>query len=98
MDYYRPDPSYPEVFSFNDAFMEWIPRQPDMNYLIYVGYTDKIELYFQELVLVGEVEHPHFRERGLPIYFGSYPTTKLLLDWEESWQDSKGRFSRQPGP
>ena len=98
MDYYRPDPSYPEVFSFNDAFMEWIPRKPDMDHLIYVGYTDRIELYFQELVLVGEVEHPHFRERGLPIYFGSHPTGKFLLDWEESWQDSKGRFSRQQEP
>jgi hypothetical protein len=98
MDYYRPDPSYPEVLSFNDAFMEWIPRQPDMAHLIYVGYTDRIELYFQELKLVGKVEHPHFREHGLPIYFGSYPTGKLLLDWEEAWQESKGRFSRQPEP
>ncbi len=94
MDYYRPQASYPEVYSFNDAFMEWIPRQPEMDYLIYVGYTDRIDLYFQELFLVGEVEHPHFRERGLPIYFGSFPTQTLLDDWEKRWMDSKGAFTR----
>ncbi|MDX2432910.1 MAG: glycosyltransferase family 39 protein [Bacteroides sp.] len=94
MDYYRPTPSYPEVYSFNDAFMEWIPRHPDMDYLIYVGYSDRINLYFQEHFLVGEVEHPHFRESGLPIWFGSFPTGKLYEDWEESWLESKGRFTR----
>lgn len=96
MDYFRPDPSYPEVYSFNDAYMEWIPREPEMDFLIYVGYTDRIGLYFQELTKVGEVEHPHFRERGLPIWFGSHPTEKLYQDWEASWQNSKGRFSRPP--
>ena len=94
MAYYRPDPTYPEVYSFNDAFMEWIPRHPHMDYLIYVGYTDRIGLYFQELEKIGEVEHPLFRERGLPIWFGSHPTEKLYQDWENAWQNSKGRFMR----
>ncbi|MCP4312003.1 MAG: hypothetical protein GY790_12125, partial [Bacteroidetes bacterium] len=94
IDYYRPGPSYPEVYSFNDAFMEWIPRQPGADHLIYVGYTDRLPLYFQKVEKVGEVEHPFFRERGLTIYFGSHATQKLYMDWEESWQMSKGRFTR----
>ena len=93
--YYRPDPSYPDVYSFNDAFMEWIPRYPEMDHLIYIGYSDRVLLYFREVKLVGTVDHPHFRERGLPIYFGSYPTLKLYADWEETWQESKGRFTRE---
>ena len=96
IDYYRPDDSYPEVYSFNDAFMEWIPRNPDLEHLIYVGYSDRLPLYFEELELVGSADHQHFRERGLPIYFGSHPKQKLYDDWEESWQESKGRFSRAP--
>jgi len=95
MDYFRPDLSYPEVYSFNDAYMEWIPREPHMEHLIYVGYSDRIPLYFEELQLVGRVEHPHFREKGLPIWFGSHPTPKLKEDWEETWQESKGRFTRK---
>ena len=95
MTYFRPENSFPEVYSFNDAFMEWIPRHPDMDHLIYVGYSDRIESYFSEYIRVGEVEHPHFRERGLPIYFGSHPTAKLYEDWEGAWQESKGRFSRR---
>lgn len=95
MDYFRPDEAYPEVYSFNDAYMEWIPREPISEHLIYVGYSDRIPLYFQELQLVGRVEHPHFREKGLPIWFGSHPTPKLNEDWEETWQESKGRFTRK---
>jgi hypothetical protein len=77
--------------------MEWIPRHPGMEYIIYAGYSDRIPLYFREYVKVGEVGHPHFRERGLPIYFGSHPTEKLYRDWEEAWMESRGRFSRHPG-
>ena len=93
--YHRPDPSYPEAYSFNDAFMEWIPREPGFDHLIYVGYSDRLPLYFEELELAGTVDHPHFRERGLPIHFGSFPTRKLRDDWEETWQESKGRFIRK---
>lgn len=96
MDYYRPDESFPEVYSFNDAYMEWIPRRPVMEYMIYVGYSDRVPQYFQELQLIGRVEHPYFRERGLPMWFGSHPTQKLYDDWEETWQESKGRFTRTP--
>ena len=95
MDYYRPDRSYPEVYSFNDAYMEWIPRLPDLEYMIYVGYSDRVPEYFQETELAGKVEHPHFRERGLPIWFGSHPTPILYQDWEEAWQGSAGRFTRK---
>ncbi len=93
MDYYRPHELYPDVYSFNDAYMEWIPRSPELEYMIYVGYSDRVPLYFQETQLVGRVEHPHFREKGLPIWFGSHPTQKLFDDWELSWQGSKGRFT-----
>ena len=96
-DYYRPDPSYPEVYSFNDAFMEWIPRHPELDHLIYMGYSDRVPLYFDTVQLVGRAEHPHFRERGVPIWFGSGPTPKLFEDWEETWQGSKGRFIRNNG-
>jgi len=96
MDYYRPHELYQEVFSFNDAYMEWIPRLPQLEHMIYVGYSDRIPLYFEELQLVGKVEHPHFREKGLPIWFGSYPTQKLYDDWEETWLESKGHFTRNP--
>jgi len=95
MRYFRPGPDYPDVYSFNDAFMEWIPRETGFRHLIYVGYSDRLPLYFKELELVGRVEYPHFRERNLPIYFGSYPTQKLRDDWEETWQESKGRFTRR---
>ena len=94
MDYYRPHNKCPEVYSFNDAYMEWIPRTPDLEHMIYVGYSDRIPQYFLEYQLVGRVENPYFREQGLPIWFGSHPTQKLYDDWEETWQNSKGRFIR----
>jgi hypothetical protein len=93
VDYFRPDPDYPEAYSFNDAFMEWIPREPGFEHLIYIGYSDRVPEYFETLRFVGEVENPYFRERGLPIYFGSHPTSRLYEDWEETWQESKGRFN-----
>ena len=74
--------------------MEWIPRSPELEYMIYVGYSNRIPLYFEEVQLVGKVGNPYFREKGLPIWFGSHPTPKLYEDWEESWQESKGRFTR----
>jgi len=95
--YHRPDPSYPEPYSFNDAFMEWVPRHPDAQHCIYVGYSDRLPLYFRELQLVGKVENPWFREHGLPVHFGSHPTVKLYEDWEEAWQKSRGRFTRDAG-
>jgi hypothetical protein len=94
MDYYKPDNIYNEVYSFNDAYMEWIPRSPELEYMIYVGYSDRIPQYFEEVKLVGRVENPYFRETGLPIWFGSHPTYKLYEDWEETWQESKGRYTR----
>jgi hypothetical protein len=97
ISYYRPSGSYPEACSFNDAFMEWIPREPGFEYLVYVGDSERLPLYFTELEKVGEVENPWFREHGLPVYFGSHPTRKLLDDWEETWQSSAGRFSRRSG-
>ncbi len=96
--YHRPDRSYPEVFSFNDAFMEWIPRNPAFIHVIYIGYSDRLPQYFHDLKRVGTVDHVHFRERGLPIHFGSYPTQKFYDDWEETWQESKGRFTRSRNP
>ena len=77
--YSRPDPSYPDVYSFNDAFMEWIPREPGFKHLIYVGYSDRLPLYFRELTAVGTVDHPHFREKGLPHGKGAYPRTDDIL-------------------
>ncbi len=93
-DYFRPGPSCPEVYSFNDAFMEWIPRYPGMEYMIYIGYSDRLPLYFEKLERVGTIDNPYFREDGLPVHFGSHPTQKLYDDWEETWQDTRGRFSR----
>jgi hypothetical protein len=95
MDYYRPDPGYPEVYSFNDAYTQWIPRTPDLKHMIYVGYSERVADYFQKLKRVGSVEHPHFRERGLPIWFGSYPTPRLMEDWEAAWQDNVAPLIRQ---
>ena len=98
MEYFRPGPDYPEVYCFNDAFMEWVPRHPEAEYVIYVGYSDRLPQYFRELQLVGRVENPYFRERGLPIWFGRHPTDKLYMDWEETWQETAGRFTRKrPG-
>jgi len=94
MDYFRPDKTYPEVYSFNDAYTEWIPRSPELSHMIYVGYSDRVSAYFQEILLVGRVEHPRFRERGLPIWFGSHPTPKLQADWEETWQENVAPFIR----
>jgi len=94
MDYYKPDNIYNEVYSFNAAYMEWVPRSPELEYMIYVGYSDRIPLYFGEVQLVGRVENPYFREKGLPIWFGSHPAPKLYEDWEETWQESKGRYTR----
>ena len=96
MLYFRPDEITTGVYSFNDAFMEWIPANPDFSHLIYVGWSDRVPLYFEELTLVGRVENPYFRESGLPVYFGSGPTPKLWADWEETWQESTGRFTRFP--
>jgi hypothetical protein len=95
MEYFRPDSTFHEVYSFNDAFMEWVPRVPELEYMIYVGYSDRIPQYFREVILAGRVENPYFREQGLPIWFGSHPTAKLYEDWEETWQESKGRFTRK---
>ena len=94
MAYYRPGGSCPGVYSFNDAFMEWIPRTMEKEHMIYAGWSDRIPLYFESFERVGEVEHPYFRESGLPIWFGSRPTPRLHADWEEAWQDSKARFTR----
>ena len=95
MAYFRPDDTYPEVFSFNDAFIEWIPRFPEMSHMIYVGYSDRVADYFEETKLVGRAEHPWFRERGLPIWFGTHPTPKLYEDWEETWQEKVAPFQRK---
>ncbi len=92
--YYRPDDSWPRPQSFNDAFMEWIPARPAFRYLIYVGYSTRLPLYFEELALVGRVENPYFRETGLSIWFGTGPTPTLWEDWAETWQESTGRFTR----
>jgi hypothetical protein len=95
MEYFRPDDSYPEVYSFNDAFTAWIPRTPEMRHMLYVGYSDRVDSYFRETRLVGRVEHPFFRERGLPIWFGSYPTPRLYEDWEDTWQERVAPLIRE---
>jgi hypothetical protein len=95
--YHRPDPSYPEPYSFSDAFMQWAPRNPCARHVIYAGYSDRLPSYFRELKLVGKVENPWFREQGLPVHFGSHPTSKLYEDWEQAWQETRGRFSRKAG-
>jgi len=92
--YFRPGEGYPEVYSFNDAFIKWIPRKPDFAHLIYIGYSDNLPEYADSLVLVGRVEHPYFRERGLPVHFASRPTPAFYLAWENAWLESAGRFSR----
>jgi hypothetical protein len=95
MEYYRPNPGYPEVFSFNDAYTQWIPRNPKLTHMIYVGYSDRVQDYFLQSRRVGSVDHPYFRERGLPIWFGSYPTSKLMDDWEAAWKDNVAPLIRE---
>ena len=95
MDYFRPDGTYPETYSFNDAYTQWIPRHPEFEHLIYVGYSDRVEEYFRECFQVGRVEHPRFREKGLPIWFGSHPTPKLIEDWEATWQEEVAPLIRK---
>ncbi|MGW8316968.1 MAG: hypothetical protein ACWGNV_15330, partial [Bacteroidales bacterium] len=74
--------------------MEWIPRVPEGSHCIYIGWSDRLPLYFERLEQVGTVENPWFRENGMPIWFGSYFTPRLYDDWEETWQESTGRFTR----
>jgi hypothetical protein len=66
-----------------------------MTHMIYVGYSDRVPQYFRELVMVGRVENPWFREYGLPIWFGSYPTPLLFEDWEAAWQRHVVPFQRK---
>jgi len=94
IDYFKPDNNYPEAYSFNDAYKKWVPRKPMMKRMIYVGYSDRVSDYFQEVSLVAKVEHPYFRERGLPIWFGTYPTDLLFEDWEAAWQRHVVPFQR----
>jgi hypothetical protein len=94
MLYFRPDSSCQEVYSFNDAFMQWVNRYPLAEHFIYAGWSDRLPQYFRELELVGRVENPWFRESGLPVWFGSGPTQKLRDDWEEAWQENTGRITR----
>ena len=63
-------------------------------HILYVGDSDRLPLYFKELLYVGEVDDPYFRENGVPIHFGSHFTEKLYADWEEEWMNSKGRVTR----
>ena len=65
-------------YSFNDAFMEWIPRTPELEHLIYVGYSDRVPEYFQEINAGGKSGTSPFQGTGSPHLVRKLPHPKTL--------------------
>ncbi len=76
-----------QVVSFADTYRLWAPDElsSEVNALIYINdeLGEDIEALFNNIKLVGEVEHPYARERGTRVYLCSEPKSNFNEFWME---------------
>ena len=77
----------PPVISFSDSYRLWAPEKIDdnINTLIYVNdeLGDDIRAIFEEVKLIGTIEHPYAREQGTRIYL----CQKERSDFSDFWTE-----------
>lgn len=60
--------------------------------LMQLKLGEDIQALFQEIELIGRIEHPHTRERGTGVYLCQKPLASLSELWRERAQSVKAEM------
>ncbi len=89
----------PPVISFSDTYRLWAPEKIDdnINTLIYVNdeLGDDIRAIFNDIKIVGTIEHPYAREQGTQIYLCQNERSDFSDFWTERVQPVFDTFRRR---
>ena len=80
-------PTFENAHSFADTYRLWAPKDlsPEINTLIYINdeLGSDVHDLFSDIELIGEVKHPHARERGTRVYLCKKPKSSFADFWLE---------------
>ena len=83
--YFTKNQQLPEPLSLADSYRLWLPKTMDANALIYVNdeLGEDVDALFEDIRLIGSVQHSLAREQGTRIYLCQQPVRSLKDFWEE---------------
>lgn len=83
-----------EPISFNGTYAIWAPAKTEAKALIYVNdeLGEDIQNLFEDIQLIGQVEHPFAREKGTQVYLCQNPRTSFADFWSQRVRAVKARL------
>lgn len=85
----------PEPISFNDNFVLWAPDSIGKFDLLYIEHDiSDLELLYDSILKIGEVDNPYFRENGLEVYYCTRPKDILPEFYANDIKAERSRFKK----
>ncbi len=86
----------PEPITFLESYIFWAPDSIAGEPLIYVFYnSDEMNPLFSDIVEIGTVNNPYFRENGLKVYLCKNPVKNIGEVYKTSIGNERKRFTRE---
>ena len=85
-----------DYVSFADSYRLWAPLDigSKMDVFIYVNHEmgEDVQALFSNIKLIGEMEHPQARERGVQVYLCREPVSDTGVFWKERVESVRASF------
>lgn len=83
----------PEPISFNDNFVLWAPDSIGKFDLFYIEHDiSDLEVLYDSIQKIGQVNDPYFRENGLEVYYCTHPKDILQQFYADDVKAVKSRY------
>jgi hypothetical protein len=82
--FYGREHALPGAITFHESYVFWAPDSIPNGPMIYI-YRDvnDLEKYFSDIIVVGSVDDPWFREKGLKVFLCREPLTDVSAVYRE---------------
>ncbi len=95
INFYGKKHGLPEPFCFSDNFLLWAPDSIELSSLIYIEHgIEDLEILFDSVVKIGEVDNKYFRENGLQVHYCTLPTDTIQLFYANEVSLLKNSFRK----
>ena len=85
----------PEPITYHESYIFWAPDSIAEEPVIYIFYnSDELNPFFSDIMEVGTVTDPYFREKGVKVFMCKKPVEKIGEVYMKSIANERKRFTR----
>ncbi len=83
----------PDALTFADSYVLWAPDTITKGPIIYIHYQIAgLDQFFEQCQVVGKVNNPYFREKGIQVFLCQHPNEQLQQVYAQKVREEKQRY------